>query len=79
MFYVYILQSKSDKSYYTGFTEDLEKRLNDHNEGRVTYTSGKRPYELVWHCAFKDKSKAIAFEKYLKSGSGIAFSRKRFL
>lgn len=79
MFFVYILQSQSDKSYYTGYTEDLEKRLKDHNQGVVTYTSSKRPYRLVWHCAFKEKSKAIAFEKYLKSGSGIAFSRKRFL
>ncbi len=79
MFFVYILQSKSNESYYTGYAEDLEKRLKDHNSGAVTYTSSKRPYELVWHCAFKDKSKAISFEKYLKSGSGIAFSRKRFL
>lgn len=79
MYFVYILQSDKDNSYYTGFTTDLEKRIREHNSGHADYSSSKRPYHLVWHCVFLDKDKAARFEKYLKTGSGIAFSRKRFV
>ncbi|MEK7579812.1 MAG: GIY-YIG nuclease family protein [Patescibacteria group bacterium] len=87
MYYIYILQSKKDKSFYTGFTEDLNKRIKDHNwytaslklrsTSEVRYTRSKAPFELVWYCAFKSKKKALDFEKYLKQGSGFAFARKR--
>lgn len=79
MFYVYILQSKKDATYYYGFTENLKERIISHNKGKVEYTKGHRPYVVVWYCVFKDKQKALDFEKYLKSSSGYAFSRKRFL
>jgi len=77
MFYVYIFQSEKDGSYYTGITTNLKKRLKYHNSGNQKYTRTKIPYKLKWFCVFPDKKKALAFEKYLKSGSGIAFSRKR--
>jgi putative endonuclease len=79
MYYVYILQSLKDQSYYTGFTTDLEARLKKHNSGSVEYTSIKRPFKLVWYCCFEDKVKALQFEKYLKSGSGFALARKRLV
>jgi len=79
MFYVYILQSKKDNSFYTGFTEDLKERLEKHNTGTVKYSSTKAPFNLIWYCAFKDKTKALSFEKYLKIGSGFAFARKRLV
>ena len=89
MYYVYIIQSQKDKSYYTGFTEDLKERIKDHNwltaslklrsASDVRYTKSKAPFELVWFCAFKDKNKALDFEKYLKQGSGFAFARKRLV
>ena len=79
MHVVYILQSLQDKSYYTGYTTGLEKRLGDHNDGLTPYTAGKKPFRLVWYCVFDDKLKALHFEKYLKSGSGFAFSRKRLV
>ena len=79
MHYVYILQSEQDGSYYTGQTENTETRLIKHNNGEVIYTSKKRPWKLIWFCAFLDKEKAIAFEKYLKIGSGFAFARKRLV
>lgn len=79
MHYVYILQSKSDKSHYVGTTKDLRQRLREHNRGDVRFTSSKRPHSVVWYCAFSSKKKALAFEKYLKSGSGIAFAQKRLL
>ncbi|MBM3256930.1 MAG: GIY-YIG nuclease family protein [Candidatus Liptonbacteria bacterium] len=73
---VYILKSLKDGSYYTGCTENVQKRLIEHNAGSSPYSSTKAPFELVWHCAFQDKSKALAFEKYLKQGSGFAFAKK---
>jgi predicted GIY-YIG superfamily endonuclease len=79
MYHVYILQSQKDNSYYTGFTTDVAERIKQHNAGQVSYTSTKAPFKLSWHCVFEDKHKAIQFEKYLKSGSGFAFARKRLV
>lgn len=79
MFYVYILQSQKDRNYYTGVTENLSGRLNAHNWHTVKTTKSKTPYEIVWFCAFLDKNKALDFEKYLKSGSGIAFRNKHLI
>ncbi|MSU54731.1 MAG: GIY-YIG nuclease family protein [Candidatus Staskawiczbacteria bacterium] len=79
MFYVYILQSQKDKSKYIGVTSDLKRRFRDHNSNNSTYSSSKSPFVLTWYCAFPDKMKDYAFEKYLKSSSGYAFTNKRFL
>ncbi|MBF0217483.1 MAG: GIY-YIG nuclease family protein [Candidatus Omnitrophica bacterium] len=79
MFFVYVLQSLKDESYYTGFAANVEARLEQHNNGLVEYTSPKRPLRLVWYCCFENRSKALQFEKYLKSGSGFAFARKRLV
>ena len=79
MFYVYILQSKKDKSRYIGITSDLKNRIEEHNSGKARYSNLKRPYNLIWYCAFLNKIKAYHFEKYLKSSSGYAFTNKRFL
>ena len=79
MFYVYILKSMKDQSLYVGHTENLSKRLNSHNSGKNKYSKTKKPYRLSWFCCFKDKTKAIKFEKYLKVGSGRAFAIKRLL
>jgi predicted GIY-YIG superfamily endonuclease len=79
MHYVYILQSKKDKTYYIGITDDLKERIKRHNSGRVLYTSGRKPYKLVFYCAFSNREKAHKFEKYLKTGSGNAFFKKRLV
>ncbi|OGY42254.1 MAG: hypothetical protein A2Y82_00545 [Candidatus Buchananbacteria bacterium RBG_13_36_9] len=76
---VYILQSEKDGSYYTGITTDLRQRIKSHNDGLSVYTSSKKPFTLVWHCIFPDKKLAAHFERYLKSGSGIAFRNKRLI
>ena len=78
MWYVYILKC-SDNSYYTGCTNNLKERLVRHNKGQVHYTKDKLPPELLTYTAFRDKYKAFAFEKYLKSGSGVAFRNKRLV
>lgn len=79
MYYVYILQSQKDQSYYTGFTEDLEQRMKDHNWYGADYSKNKAPLEVIWFCNFRDKKKALNFEKYLKQGSGFAFAIKQLV
>ncbi|HCM45366.1 MAG TPA: excinuclease ABC subunit C [Candidatus Veblenbacteria bacterium] len=80
MFYVYIIQSINfHKQFYTGFSEDLDERLKEHNSGKSEYTSKFRPWKIIYYCAFDNKKKALDFEKYLKSASGIAFRNKRLI
>ena len=74
-----LIQSGKDCGYYVGFTADLKNRLREHNDKEVAYTSKKVPWVLVWNCAFKDKNKAVVFERYLKQGSGFAFVRKHLI
>jgi putative endonuclease len=77
--YVYILVSLSDSSaHYTGITQDIHERLAKHNEGGCPHTSKLRPWRIETCVAFTDKQKAIAFESYLKSGSGREFARRHF-
>jgi predicted GIY-YIG superfamily endonuclease len=73
---VYILKC-ADDTYYVGCTGDLLDRLNRHKRGEVKYTSSRLPFQIVHQSIFYDKYKAYDFEKYLKSGSGRAFSIKR--
>lgn len=78
MWYVYIIRSRGRTGQeYTGATPNLKQRLAEHNAGKSTHTAKSMPWELVWYCAFHDKHKALAFEKYLKSHSGRAFAAKR--
>ena len=78
-FYVYILKSEVDESkHYVGFTENLEDRLKKHNEGECVHTRKFKPWKIETAIAFKDKEKALSFEKYLKSHSGRTFSKKHF-
>jgi len=77
--YVYMLQSVSHPArFYVGLTADLEERLRTHNAGSVPHTSKFRPWRIETAIAFRDKTKAVAFERYLKSQSGRAFAKKRF-
>ncbi len=78
MWYVYLLRC-SDGTFYTGCTNNLENRIQRHTRQEVNYTKKKLPIELVTYIAFSDKYKAYDFEKYLKSGSGIAFRNKRLI
>lgn len=69
-YWVYILQC-FDGSYYTGVTNELERRLNEHHEGivRKCYTRNKRPVKLVFHQEFQFVDEAIAWEKQIKGWS----------
>ncbi|MGB6822085.1 MAG: GIY-YIG nuclease family protein, partial [Candidatus Acidiferrales bacterium] len=58
-------------------TDDLRARLSKHNSGSVTHTAKHRPWRIKSYAAFSDEDRALAFEKYLKSGSGRAFAKAR--
>ena len=75
---VYIIQSETEPSrFYTGITSDVEARLEWHNNGPCGYSVDHRPWSLVVEMKFANDTAARRFERYLKSGSGHAFARKR--
>ena len=73
MYYVYILESLSDNSFYIGYTNSLKRRLAEHNEGKSRYTSKKIPWKIVYYEAFDEKSKAIKRERFLKKQKNREF------
>ena len=78
MHYVYLIQSEvTPERYYCGLTDNVQARLTQHNAGKSIHTAKFRPWKLTTYLAFTDKSKAVAFELYLKTGSGRAFAQKR--
>ncbi|RZI99334.1 MAG: GIY-YIG nuclease family protein [Brevundimonas sp.] len=78
MHYVYLLESHAGPTKrYVGVTSDLKARLLEHNSGKSLHTAKHRPWRIVTYIAFSERSQAEAFERYLKSGSGHAFARKR--
>ncbi len=77
MYVVYVLQSLKDKRFYTGFTNNLERRIEEHNNGQVAATSYRKPFTLIYYeCCLNEKD-AISREKYLKSGMGKRYLKSR--
>ena len=66
MFYVYILKSLKDESYYVGSTSNLRKRIHRHNKGHSISTKGKKPLVLVYRKEYKLRSEAVREEKRIK-------------
>lgn len=70
MYYVYILKSIKDENFYTGYSEDLKRRLEEHNKGKVESTKNRRPLQLICYEAYLDKGTAEKREKFLKTSDG---------
>ena len=68
-YYVYILQSLKDNTFYKGYTNDYVKRLEEHNAGNSRYTSNKTPWKLVYVEECKDKTTALKREISLKKAN----------
>jgi len=79
MWYVYILRSSRDNNLYVGSTNGTNRRLNEHNSGKVDSTKNRTPFSLEAYFAVKDKSRVIELEQYFKTGSGRALLQKRIL
>ena len=77
MFYTYVLLSEKDNNFYVGFTKDLNNRIDQHNKGNVPSTVYRRPFKLVYYEACLNETDALKREKYLKSGYGRRYLKKR--
>ncbi len=77
MYYTYVLRSKKDGKFYTGFTSDLKLRFEKHQKGQVESTKDRRPLELIYYEACIDRDDATHREKYLKTYHGRMFIKKR--
>jgi len=82
MYYVYVIQSKKDGKWYTGSTNDLRRRFNEHILGKVSSTKNRRPFLLIYYEVCLNEQDAKYRERYLKSGMGKRYLKnrlKRFL
>ena len=76
-YYTYVLRSERIHEFYTGTTSDIAKRIQEHNKGCVTSTKSKRPLNLIYFEACRNKDDAFRRERYLKTGMGKRYIRKR--
>jgi predicted GIY-YIG superfamily endonuclease len=75
--FVYLLRSERNGCPYVGVTSDVHRRLATHNSGGSLFTAPHRPWRLVVALEFPTEDRAMTFERYLKSGSGRAFAKRR--
>lgn len=78
--FVYVIRStRRPDCYYAGITSNISQRLGTHNSGGNLHTRDARPWQLVVSLEFSNPASALAFERYLKSGSGRAFAKRHFV
>ncbi len=70
---VYVLRSEKDGKRYIGVTNDLERRMKEHQGGGVQSTKNRRPLELLYTEVFENKGEALLREKFFKTGKGREF------
>jgi putative endonuclease len=74
---VYVLKNReTPPRYYTGLTSDPPRRRAEHNQGSCAHTAQYGPWSIDVVIEFADERRAVAFERYLKSGSGVAFAQR---
>jgi len=79
MYYTYILKSNTSGKFYIGFTNDIKRRVIEHNSGLSQSTKSGIPWKLVFYGSFEKEQVAKDFERYLKTGSGRSFSDRRLI
>jgi len=77
MFYVYLLLSFKDFKWYTGYTDNLKRRFEEHNKGLVYSTRKRRPFKIIYYEACINEDDAKMRETYLKSGMGKRYIKNR--
>jgi len=77
MHYTYVLLSQADQRFYIGATQDLKRRLEEHQAGRVGSTAYRRPLKLLYYEACLSAEDAYRRERYLKSGRGGRYIKQR--
>lgn len=78
-YYVYILLSSKNNDIYVGNTNDLQKRVNLHNKGKIKSTKGYRTWKLLEYKQFKTRSEAVKHEKFLKNHQQKEIIRKKYV
>ena len=73
MIFVYVIKSQKNIFRYVGITNNLERRLLEHNSGKNDSTSFYKPFDLLYTESKKDYKEARIREKFLKSGQGRKF------
>ena len=68
MYFVYVLQSSKDEKYYVGYTNNIRRRLEEHNNGKVTITMHRKPFRLVYLEGYLHQQDATSREKFFKTG-----------
>jgi len=76
MFYIYVLQSIKDKSFYVGYTTDLRKRFAEHNHGMNVSTKNRIPWKIIFYEAYRNRDDAERREKYLKTNQGARILKR---
>ncbi|MBI3495238.1 GIY-YIG nuclease family protein, partial [Candidatus Berkelbacteria bacterium] len=77
MFYTYVLQSEKNKRNYYGSTDNLDRRLAEHNRGHTPATRFIRPLKVVYFETFKTLSESRKRELFFKSGQGREFIKQQ--
>ncbi len=77
MYFVYVLLGLKDNKIYTGFTRNLERRIKEHQAGKVKSTTSRLPVKLIYYEAYLSRKDAQAREKYLKGGGKTKVSIKK--
>jgi putative endonuclease len=76
MYYVYILESLLDNKLYVGYSENIDRRLEEHNRGQAYATKHRRPFKLIYIEGFLNQQDATAREKFFKTGWGRTHLKK---
>jgi len=76
MYYIYVLRSLKDKKLYSGYSSNLKKRFEDHNNGKVPITKNRIPFELIYYEAYKNQQDATSREKFFKTQWGRNYIRR---
>ena len=72
-YYVYILTNKSTNAFYCGVTNNIERRLEEHNSGKTKSLRGYLPFELVYKEFYNDRVSAVRRERYIKAQKSRVF------
>ena len=76
LYYLYILKSEKDGRFYTGVTNNLERRITEHNKGNSKYYKTRGPFQLVYFEEYSTRSEAMKREYHLKSLEGGSLKKK---
>ena len=76
-YYVYVLHSQKDENFYAGYTDNLNRRVEDHAKGKVSSTKNRRPLRLIYWEGCLNQKDALVREKYLKTAWGKRYIKNR--